>query len=205
MPFQTNRTGIRESLLDALRAALITKLADFQTVLSAAPALSVTYLGQTIAQPLGESQIFIGDFDTLPDPTSTPMWVTIEGGGKQDGTDWEIKRQATGGIYDNTLRTNIYWYLHPEIFPIASAFTQAELRTRLRARFEDWLIGDALNVYSAQKLTLNSQQFSPGSLDFTADSNISRVSCGYSNKGAGHGTWIFSAHFEHVCNLRGPM
>jgi hypothetical protein len=201
MPYSTSLPGVREAVKRALLSAMIAKLPDLNAaLLNIQPALNVAYEGQAITS-VTASQFYNGDFETLPDPAANWMWVTVESGGKQDGTDLEMQQQATGGDHKRTYWSEIHFYLQPDIFPpsptdATGAQDQVTQRAIARDRFTDWLTDDVFSTYSAQALTLESQQFNPIA-DVLGECLITRVTAGNSYKGGGQFIEIYSAHFLH--------
>lgn len=190
MPYSTSLPGIDEACLDAILAAMVAKITDLNNVLSgASPAIT---LGETI-----DSTYFnIGDPETLP--PSKSFWVSVTGGGKQDGRDTTIAvKQALAG-YNITKYHNIYFYLSPQAFPGTDAFAQATLRERFRARFMDWLLWDVFNTGANYELTLSSRLFSTAPAYDTLDEcKITDVTKGFVAKSFGGTQWCFMSHALH--------
>lgn len=196
MPYILTKPGIGEATLDAILALMVAKVTDLNTILALSPALSI---GATV-----DSSFFsIGDPDTLKDATTNPFWVTVVGGGRQDGRDTEVEIKQTGPGYWYTLHTNIYLYLHPQSFPGSNAFTQATNRERLRARICDWLLYDVFNNGTNYRVTLGSQQMTNGTYDSLDEAKVTDVTKGFVLKSFGTAQYVFMAHFMHTGRVYG--
>lgn len=201
MPFQTTKPGIREATKDAILGLMRAKIPDLQAAMNG---ISPSVLTGVAVSP---NQFYFGDFDTLPDPATNPFWVTVEGGGKNDSTDAEYSQHATGANHEWEFWTNIYWYLHPTLFPTSGAAAQAEERSRFRDRFHDWLVGDVLNTYSAHGIALGSYQFNGVQSeipDNLRDCMVRRVTAAWAQKSFGASQWVYYLHFCHYANAYGP-
>lgn len=200
MPFSTSKVGVREAVLDAIKGMMVAKMDDLTAVLtSVTPKIDLTY-------PVSAEQFGLGDPDKVPEDASKfPFWVTIVKGGKRDGRDTEFEINASGGIFKKTISTNIYFYLHPKVFLIDDIFAQAELRERLRARFQDWMCDDVFCIYDALTVQLASQTYAPPAYDTMDEAFIQEITDGYVLKSFANNLWVQSAHFTHRCCVYGAV
>jgi len=195
--YQTGLPGLRESINDTLKALMVAKIADLNTQLHrrAAPLSAITAVA---------GQFYIGDFDTLPDPATNPFWITIIGGGRQDGRDMTAKIAQSGPGYRNDFYTNIFAYTHPQTFPGSSVAVQAEARERMRAILEDWLMGDVFNNGTNFDITLGSRQFAVApDYDHLTYALATDVTAGISGKSFGQAQLIPMLHIVHAGWLQG--
>jgi hypothetical protein len=200
MPWQNNRVGLAEACLDGIKANIVNKLADLTTILAVAPAIALGPTGFAI----DASFIRIGDPDKLPDDISDPFWITIVGGGRQDGRDTHVDWKASGPQFNATVWHNIYLYVHPDTFPGSDVNVQAETRERFRARVQDWLTWDCFNNLTNVEIPLVSQQFAVApNNDKLTRAYVSDVSKGYVMKSFGQTQWLYMAHFLHEGMLLG--
>lgn len=196
MPFLTTKPGPGEACLDALLALMVAKVSDLNTMIALSPAVTI---GVTV-----DSTFFhIGDPDTMPDTALFPFWVTIVGGGKQDGRDTEVEIRQSGPGYWYTLYHNIYLYVHPESFPGTDAYVQAALRERFRARVCDWLIYDVFNNGTNATVTLGSQQMTNGTFDTLDESRVEDLTKGFVLKSFGTTQYVYMAHLMHRGKIYG--
>ena len=200
MPFSTTQKGVREAILYAVKGLLVAKISDLDAALkNISPAVNT---GSSVTA----GQFYVGDFAILPDQTTNPWWVTICKGGRADGRDTEIGLLASGGIFEKTFWTNIYFYLHPDTFPTdTDAIAQAEKREVLRARFEDWLLDDVLCTFANLTVTLASQTYAPPADDTIDESYVRAVTDGYETKSFGGSQDVQTQHFLHQCVIRGAI
>ena len=204
MPFQTDRIGFAEAMLDGLKSALVAKLSDLTLILAVSPVID---LGTNLTAGFFR----IGDVAKLPDPTVYPFWVCIVGGGRQDGRDQSWKINASGPQFRVETYHNIYFYLHPDSFPNTNGANggtddveQAETRERFRARFQDWLVSDVFNNPNGFEITLTSRQFAVSpNFDKLTRAFITDVTKGYVMKSYGDTEGVFMAHFTHQGLLLG--
>ena len=207
MSYSPTVIGVREAMLNSLLSMMTAKLADFNTALSSiSPAVTVSYNGQSITT-VNASQFYIGDFDAIPNPATNWLWVTVEGGGKQDGTDVEYSSQASAADHKRVHYSQIRMYLNPDIFPPPSNDStpesdQSTNRTLARARFTDWIIDDVFNTFSAQRITLASTTFQ-NTGDQMGECRINKGTAGITYKGFGGAQAVYSIEFIHQAIIYG--
>ena len=209
MPFQTDRIGVAEAMLDGLKSACIAKLSDFTLTLAVSPVIA-------LGTALSPSFFRIGDVAAMPDSIDFPFWVCIVGGGRQDGRDQHYEITASGPQFRVNVWHNIYFYLHPDTFPNTNGpvdasgnpttdpLEQAETRERFRARFQDWLVNDVFNNPAGHEIILTSRQFAVApNFDKLTRAYITDVTKGYVMKSFGDSDGVFMAHFVHEGLLLG--
>lgn len=201
MPWSSSNAGNREAVKTKILAMMLAKLSDFNAALTGmSPAFSMSYGGVPITAA-ASSQFYRGDFESIPDPLTNWIWVTVDSGGKEDQTDLEFRRRASAGVYDRWFYTKIHFYLNPTIFSPAvndptGAQDQTTQRDLLRDRFTDWMIDDVFNPAVAQVQTLSSTIFQSGG-DVFQECMITRVSAGPFFKGINNNIEVAGAKFIH--------
>jgi len=191
MPFNPNLPGIREAINDALKSLIVAAIPDLNTQLArrSAPLSMITATS---------GQVMLGDFDTLPEAATNPFWITILGGGRQDGRDATVEIKQSGPGYWYTFYTNIFAYVHVQSFPGNSVSVQAEARERMRTILEDWLLGDVFNNATNFDITLGSRQMAVApAYDALTYAYASDVTAGLSGKSFGQSQLVPMLHIVH--------
>lgn len=167
--------GTFPDLLEATKDALKELLGDNLTTLNTA--LSRDDLWDGLID-ITEAMIVIGDPESAPkSKTIAPLWITIFGGEESLRGD-QVNLEITGGYgYENRIELTLRVYLHPECFPSANPFLQAQKRERAVDRVCGWLRAGVCNTHSNKTLLLASDEYDTGA-DELNETHITRISRG---------------------------
>ena len=142
------------------------------------------------------SMVMRGDPRILPDVSVAPLIICVSGGGNY-GADMEIGQIYVPLEYRHQIYSAISVYLHPQALPTPAGNDLESGREILLDRVSDWLRGGVFNTLANVSPTLASQEYTTGTYDRLAQSHISDIEQGETQKGFAGSQLVHFARLRH--------